>query len=238
MDASLNEVSRTTDSGVSAVLWATAVTACNGCVFPRNGFIQNWMQMESASEAGKYDGYTCTAIYSDKQSFNSAPSVLNYKAVDSLADLTGIWKAGYDAATEKTWLPMNNDKETLYRSTYTKNESSTQGCAAFAPIYGVDNEGNPTDEALNEAYWAMKNGGEKQVWAGFKIFEDGNKEAYATSDPGNVTSIMYAFQDLGFVDPNPPVEEEETTEGGEEMGEAGASALLAAATALAVALVL
>jgi len=53
---------------------------------------------------------------------------------------------------------------------------------------------------------------------------------------------MYEFQDLGFVDPNPPTEEEPedpTVDMSVDSGESGASALLtAAATAFTVALLL
>lgn len=114
---SLNEVKRTSDSGVSAVLWATSVVACNGCTFTNNAFVTNWMQMESSDEPGKYDAFSCVTKWTNKQSMYDGPLVLNYEGVDSMADLGGSWK-NYDSATEKTWLPMSTDKENLYKSTY------------------------------------------------------------------------------------------------------------------------
>lgn len=90
-------------------------------------------------------------------------------------------------------------------------------------------EGVAVDEALNESYWAMKNGGEFQVWAGFKLFLN-EDDAYAVSEG---VSMMYTLQDLGFEDPNPPVQEEAAEESA-DMSDSGASALAtAAATALA-----
>jgi len=148
---------------------------------------------------------------------------------------------------------MTNDRETVYKSTYKKNKYSTQGCGAWAPIYQVDADGiyNGTDEAvlgtrgdgasMDEMYWKMKNAGSAQMWSGFKLWNNDGKDLYQKS---TTVTMDYQFQDLGFVDPNPPSEETADTTGddagsGEEMTESGASALFtAAATAFAAALLL
>jgi len=60
-DASLNEIVQTKEDGSkSAVMWAQFSTTCMDCYIQNDGLVQNWMQMEG-SEAGKFDGFTCTA---------------------------------------------------------------------------------------------------------------------------------------------------------------------------------
>jgi len=60
-DASLNEIVQTKeDESKSAVMWAQFSTTCMDCYIQNDGLVQNWMQMEG-SEAGKFDGFTCTA---------------------------------------------------------------------------------------------------------------------------------------------------------------------------------
>lgn len=60
-DASLNEIVQThADGQKSAVMWAQFSTTCMDCYIQNDGLVQNWMQMEG-SEAGKFDGFTCTA---------------------------------------------------------------------------------------------------------------------------------------------------------------------------------
>jgi len=133
---------------------------------------------------------------------------------------------------------VNRDKETIYATGYSKNSLSSQGCGAWAPIYQADADGNfnGSDTMMTEKYWAMKNGGAITFETGFRVWTDDAREAYVASP---TVSATYNFQDLGFVDPNPPAEEtDDETDDGDE-GESGANALLtAAATALAAFLVL
>jgi len=91
---------------------------------------------------------------------------------------------------------------------------------------------------MDEMYWKMKNAGSAQMWSGFKLWENNGKDLYQKS---TTVTMDYQFQDLGFVDPNPPATDDDTTdageESGEEMAESGATAIFtAAATAFAAAL--
>lgn len=96
---------------------------------------------------------------------------------------------------------------------------------------------------MSEMYWKMKNAGSAQMWSGFKLWNNNGNDLYQKS---TTVTMDYQFQDLGFVDPNPPAEGDDDTTGDdagagddEEMTESGASALFtAAATAFAAALLL
>jgi len=98
--------------------------------------------------------------------------------------------------------------------------------------------------SMDEMYWKMKNAGSAQMWSGFKLWNNNGNDLYQKS---TTVTMDYQFQDLGFVDPNPPSQggDDDTTgddagtgEGG-EMADSGASALFtAAATAFAAALLL
>jgi len=90
---------------------------------------------------------------------------------------------------------------------------------------------------MSEKYWAMKNGGAITFETGFRVWTSNAQDAYVVSP---AVSATYNFQDLGFVDPNPPAEEtdDETDPDGTNTG-SGANALLTAtATAIAAFLVL
>jgi hypothetical protein len=96
---------------------------------------------------------------------------------------------------------------------------------------------------MDEMYWKMKNAGSAQMWSGFKLWNNNGNDLYQKS---TTVTMDYQFQDLGFVDPNPPSQggDDDTTDDagtgeGEEMADSGASALFtAAATAFAAALLL
>jgi len=235
-DGYINEVVQTQEDGAkSAVLWAAWTTTCNDCNFMNRALVQNWAQMPG-SETGKYDGFQCTAVWDKGEDFNDNPAVHSFTNVDTLATTPAEWTNGGDI--NGWWQVVNNDKQTIYATGYSKNSLSTQGCGAWAPIYQADADGNfnGSDTMMTEKYWAMKNGGAITFETGFRVWTDDAREAYVASP---TVSATYNFQDLGFVDPNPPAEEtDDETDDGDE-GESGANALLtAAATALAAFLVL
>merc|ERR1711937_475114 len=126
-----------------------------------------------------------------------------------------------------------NGAEEVYKTTYKKKQYSTQGCGAWAPLYQTDADGNynGTDDAvlgtrgdgasMDEMYWKMKNAGSAQMWSGFKLWENNGKDLYQKS---TTVTMDYQFQDLGFVDPNPPATDDDTTDAGEDSGKVRYSA--------------
>jgi len=164
----INEIVQTSATGIqSAVLWAAWTTTCNDCNFVDRALVQNWMQMEG-TETGKYTGFTCTAVWNSRGSFNATPAVINYENIDSLAEVPSSWNAGMVETTPKWWNAVNNDKETVYATRYSKNSLSSQGCGAWARLFQSDADGNfnadgEAGEKMEEMYWRLKNGGAKQV---------------------------------------------------------------------------
>ena len=245
-DASINELVRTNSDGSKlAIMTANFITTCNNCSFENDSIVQNWMMWEDVDNAGKYDGVTCNVAWNKGRSSGS-PAVYNYDNFDYLGYLGSTWTSGAETDPAKNWwLPVNNDRETAYRTTYSKKGSSSQACAAYTPLYKANPDGTPGEsDALTERYWKLKNGGGRTISYGWKIW-DGDNMYKSMNVPVELT---YNWQELGFTDPNPPVETADETSTVEDTntdttatastGSGAAALMTAAATMIATALLI
>merc|ERR1712083_963463 len=212
-------------------IWVTWNNYCDNCNFEgKKCYVQNYMQWESATEAGKFDGFSCTAGYDRSNGVASAVGIINYKASDSLAGEQGPWSEYGTKDTEYAFFIKEEDpqyQEEFYGRTYKKNTKASQNCGAVGMIWGSG--ANAIDE-LNEMYWMLKNKGESTVWTGAKLYEESTDDKPTWwSDETTGTTLSYA--DWGLTDPNAGTDGGDDTGSGEETSD-NATALLSSAAAL------
>merc|ERR1711920_162017 len=159
------------------------------------------MQWESATEAGKFDGFTCTAGYEKNDGVAEAVGIINYKASDSLAGEQGPWSEYGTKDAEYAFFIKETEPEwqsEFYGRTYKKNTKASQNCGAVANIWGSG--ANAIDE-LNEMYWMLKNKGESTVFTGAKLYEESTDDK-PTWWSDETTGTVMAYADWMITDPN------------------------------------
>lgn len=213
-------------------IWTNEMSGGN---FPNGALVQNYAQWSSMTDAGKYMGVICSVTYDKSNGTGTSVSIVNINDSESLAvadkKFEGKTWSEIGTKAEDVWFEKETDPAKTgeyYGRTYQKNKSSSQNCGTSAMLHYQEN-GEDVDglERINEVYWLLKNAGDITLWSGFRIWENStDRNTYAE---GDAAQVSWSAHDWGLEDPNGGVivPDEEDME-----SEAGAAAIMAAATAL------
>ena len=115
-DGSLGEswIESESEGSVAIWLWVQWENKVSGQHMDNGMVVQNYAQFTSTTEAGKYDGFTCSASYEKSNGTTSNVTVKNIANSDSLTNGDGkqngkAWNAIGTAATEYEWFEKETD---------------------------------------------------------------------------------------------------------------------------------